>query len=68
LQIVGVDEIVVVPQKGLDDVEGGLRQAPPCKFDDIVQQVRDGFFVLCLHDELPRLAAMASIARIACIV
>jgi hypothetical protein len=26
--------------------------------------MRDGFFVLCLHDELPRLAAMARIRPI----
>ncbi len=62
LQIVGVDEIVVVPQEGLDDVEGRLRQASTRKFDDIVQQVCDGFFILCLHDQLPGRAAIASIA------
>src|SRR5579859_3694832 len=62
LKVVGVDEIVVVPQERLDDFEGWLRQSSTRKFKDIVQQVRDGFFILCLHDQLPRRAAIASIA------
>ena len=52
LHIVGIDEIVVVAQKRFDDGECRFRQSPTCEFDDVVQQMRNGFFVLRLHDLL----------------
>src|ERR1700722_20687787 len=52
LQIVGVDEIVIVAQERFDDGECWLRQSSTSEFDDVVQQVRNGFFVLRLHDLL----------------
>jgi hypothetical protein len=52
LQIVGVGEIVVVTQEWLDGCEGGLGQSSSREFDDIVEQMSNGFFVLRLHDVL----------------
>jgi hypothetical protein len=52
LQIVRVREVVVVTQEWLDSCESGLGQSSSREFDDIVEQMGNGFFVLRLHDVL----------------
>jgi hypothetical protein len=52
MQIICIGEVVVVTQEWLDGCECGLGQSSSCEFDDIVEQMGNGFFVLRLHDVL----------------